>query len=239
LISASRLFQRRARSRRAGFDTGHQQPIGVCGQRQEVAGFGAQSQAAVDQGLLGQHDQLVADRRRGADHDTPQRVERLGAGLDRTAAGDPQCPDHLDRSGLGLRDRRRGLAEDGAGDLLGIEAVGFAVHAAGQPVEAVDLVMTFLSLHLMVKHRQAEVADSQWLEAYERVSSTGWSSEMADAWSILGGLSQQHQSEHWPPWRLVETHRVLDLELGPVGIWDGSDRRSATGHRRARVVGYS
>jgi hypothetical protein len=27
--------------------------------------------------------------------------------------------------------------------------------------------MTFLSLHLMVKHRQAEVADSQWLEAYE------------------------------------------------------------------------
>jgi hypothetical protein len=30
-----------------------------------------------------------------------------------------------------------------------------------------SLVMTFLSLHLMVKHRQAEVADSQWLEAYE------------------------------------------------------------------------
>jgi hypothetical protein len=28
-------------------------------------------------------------------------------------------------------------------------------------------VMTLLSLHLMVKHRQAEVADSQWLEAYE------------------------------------------------------------------------
>ena len=31
-----------------------------------------------------------------------------------------------------------------------------------------SLVMTFLSLHLMVKHRQAEVADSQWLEAYEK-----------------------------------------------------------------------
>ena len=28
-------------------------------------------------------------------------------------------------------------------------------------------VMTGLSLHLMIKHRQAEVADSQWLEAYE------------------------------------------------------------------------
>jgi hypothetical protein len=31
-----------------------------------------------------------------------------------------------------------------------------------------SLVMTFLSLHLMVKHRQAEVVDSQWLEAYEK-----------------------------------------------------------------------
>jgi hypothetical protein len=30
------------------------------------------------------------------------------------------------------------------------------------------VIMTFLSLHLMVKHRQAEVADSQWLEAYEK-----------------------------------------------------------------------
>ena len=36
--------------------------------------------------------------------------------------------DHLDGSGLGLRDRGRGLTEDRAGDLLGIEAVGLAVH---------------------------------------------------------------------------------------------------------------
>ena len=70
----------------------------------------------------------------------------------------------------------------------------------------------------------------------EGVSSTGWSSEMADAWSILGGLSQQHRSEHWPPWRLVETHWVPDLELGPLGVWDGSDRRSAIGHFRARLA---
>jgi hypothetical protein len=42
---------------------------------------------------------------------------------------------------------------------------------------------------------------------------------MADSWSILGGLSQQHQSEHWPPWRLVETHWVPDLELGPLGVF--------------------
>jgi hypothetical protein len=27
--------------------------------------------------------------------------------------------------------------------------------------------MTVLSLHLMAKHRQAEVADSRWLEEYE------------------------------------------------------------------------
>jgi hypothetical protein len=33
-----------------------------------------------------------------------------------------------------------------------------------------SVVMTLLSLHLMVKHRQAEVADSQWLEAYEKNS---------------------------------------------------------------------
>jgi hypothetical protein len=33
------------------------------------------------------------------------------------------------------------------------------------------VVMMFLSLHLMVKHRQAEVTDSQWLEAYEKDSS--------------------------------------------------------------------
>jgi hypothetical protein len=42
---------------------------------------------------------------------------------------------------------------------------------------------------------------------------------MADAWSILGGPSQQHQSEHWPPWRLVETHWVPDLELGPLSAF--------------------
>jgi hypothetical protein len=59
---------------------------------------------------------------------------------------------------------------------------------------------------------------------------------MADSWSILGGLSQQHRSEHWPPWRLVETHWVPDLELVPLGVWDGSDRRSAIGHFRARMA---
>jgi hypothetical protein len=37
---------------------------------------------------------------------------------------------------------------------------------------------------------------------------------MADARSILGRLSKQHRSEYWPPWRLVETHRLPDLELG-------------------------
>jgi len=48
---------------------------------------------------------------------------------------------------------------------------------------------------------------------------------MADAWLSLGGLSQRHRSEHWPPWRLVETHWIPDLELGPLGVWDGPSTR--------------
>jgi hypothetical protein len=42
---------------------------------------------------------------------------------------------------------------------------------------------------------------------------------MADAPSILGRLSKQHRSEHWPPWRLVETHRLSDLELGGLSAF--------------------
>jgi len=54
--------------------------------------------------------------------------------------------DHLDGSGLGLRDRGRGLTEDRASDLLGIEAVGLAVHATGQPVGPVHLHDPFAGL---------------------------------------------------------------------------------------------
>ena len=40
------------------FDRGQEQPVGVVGQREEVIGFGAQSQAAVHQGPLGEVDEL-------------------------------------------------------------------------------------------------------------------------------------------------------------------------------------
>src|SRR5215212_2964283 len=76
---------------------------------------------------------------RGADHDPPQRVEQPGAGLDRTGAGNTQGADYLNCSGLGLRDCGRGLAQDGSGDLFGVEAVGLAVPVPGQPVGPVDL----------------------------------------------------------------------------------------------------
>src|SRR5215213_286826 len=70
-------------------DPGQQQPIGIARQREKVFGVGTQPQAAVDQGPFGQHDQLITQRGWGADHDPPERVERLGAGLHRTGPGHP------------------------------------------------------------------------------------------------------------------------------------------------------
>src|SRR4051794_32230484 len=32
----------------------------------------------------------------------------------------------------------------------------------------ISLVMTFLTIHLLTRHRQAEITDGQWLEAYKR-----------------------------------------------------------------------
>jgi hypothetical protein len=99
-----------------------------------------------------------------------------------------------------------------------------------------SLVMTFLSLHLMVKHRQAEVADGQWLEAYEKEFPAPVG---APRWPMHGRSWADYRNSIDPnisPWRLVETHWVPDLELGPLGVWDGSDHRSATGHLRARLA---
>jgi hypothetical protein len=42
-----------------------------------------------------------------------------------------------------------------------------ATRTARVIASVLSLLMTVLSLHLMAKHRQAEVADSQWLEVYE------------------------------------------------------------------------
>src|SRR5215212_997490 len=52
-------------------DPGQQQPIGIAGQNKEVFGVGTQPQAAVDQGPLGEHHQLVTQRGWGANHDPP------------------------------------------------------------------------------------------------------------------------------------------------------------------------
>lgn len=111
----------------------------MTGQDEESLGLGAKPQTSVDQCALGQDDQLVAQRRRRSDHDTPESVERLGACLDRTGTSDAQRANHLDHPGLGFRDRRRGLAQHGPGDLLGVETVGLAVHSPGQPVGPVHL----------------------------------------------------------------------------------------------------
>ncbi len=62
LISCVERLPAAGQVAQGGLDAGQQQPIGVAGQSEEVVGLGAQPQAAVDQGPLGQHDQLVAQR---------------------------------------------------------------------------------------------------------------------------------------------------------------------------------
>jgi hypothetical protein len=128
---------------KGGLDAGHQQALGVSTQVREVGGFGPKTEAAVDQGPLGERDELVAQRRWGADHDPEQGVESLGSGLDCAAAGDTQSAYHFDHAALGFWCGGRGLAEDGTGDLFGVEAVRLAVHSSGDAVRSVDLDDSF------------------------------------------------------------------------------------------------
>ena len=67
-----------------------------------------------------------------------------------------------------------------------------------------SFLMTVLSLHLMVKHRQAEIADSQWLEQYERqlLSDRGF------PWPMHGTA--------WSDYR-----KRIDRKLGPFGFLRG------------------
>jgi disulfide bond formation protein DsbB len=51
--------------------------------------------------------------------------------------------------------------------LFSIALSGDATRTARAIASVLSLLMTILSLHLMAKHRQAEVADSHWLESYE------------------------------------------------------------------------
>jgi hypothetical protein len=65
-----------------------------------------------------------------------------------------------------------------------------------------SLVMTFLSLHLMVKHRQAEVADSEWLEKYElRFDAPG------------AGLHWPMHGQAWSEYRMG-----VDPKIGRLGV---------------------
>ena len=64
---------------------------------------------------------------------------------------------------------------------------------------------------------------------------------MAHAWSILGELSQQHRSAHWPHWRLVETHWVpiwswglSALGMALPGMWRSYSQRSTVPCSRAQ-----
>jgi hypothetical protein len=69
---------------------------------------------------------------------------------------------------------------------------------------ALSFLMTVLSLHLMVKHRQAEIADSQWLEQYERqlLSDPGF------PWPMHGTAWSDYRKE-------------IDRKLGPFGFLRG------------------
>jgi hypothetical protein len=105
-----------------------------------------------------------------------------------------------------------------------------------------SLVMTFLSLHLMVKHRQAEVADSQWLEAYEEEFPAPVG---APKWPMHGRSWADHRNSINPNiGRLGGLSKLTGFRIWSWGLSafsDGSDRRSAIGHfrvacnQRARV----
>ena len=92
--------------------------------------------------------------------------------------------------------------------------------------------MTFLSLHLMVKHRQAEVADAMARGVREGVSSTS----RAPKWPMHGrSWADYHGTIDPNIGRLGGLSKLTGfrLELGPLGVWAGSDRRSAIGHFHA------
>lgn len=94
-----------------GLDAGREETVGVVDERDQIVALGAQPQASVDEGAFGEHEQLVPQRRRSADHDAEQGVEGLGAGPHRAGPGDAQGADDLDEPGLGLGGCGSGLAE--------------------------------------------------------------------------------------------------------------------------------
>jgi hypothetical protein len=74
-----------------------------------------------------------------------------------------------------------------------------------------SLVMTGLSLHLMIKHRQAEVADSQWLETYENQLPP----------QSPGGLNWPRHGPNWSSYR-----PRIDPNVGQPGfLWRANEFR--------------
>ena len=64
-------------------------------------------------------------------------VDRLSAGFDGAAAGDPQLPHALHHAGRRLRDCLRVTGQHGPGGVLGVDGVGLAAPPAPLPVRAV------------------------------------------------------------------------------------------------------
>jgi len=66
-------------------------------------------------------------------------VERGGAGLDRSSAGDPQGADRFDRPSAGLRRAHRGAGKSCPGGGDSVDRIGLALCAASAAVRPVDL----------------------------------------------------------------------------------------------------
>jgi hypothetical protein len=92
----------------------------------------------------------------------------------------------------------------------------------------------------MVKHRQAEVGDSEWLEAHEEALPRTIGGQQ---WTMHGPSWAGYRKTADPKipvlWSLAETSWVPGLGMGALRGWDRSDRRSRLGHLHVRLLGSS
>jgi disulfide bond formation protein DsbB len=80
-----------------------------------------------------------------------------------------------------------------------------------------SLVMTLLSLHPLIKHRQAEVANSQWLEAYEEEFS---STVGAPKWPMHGRSWADYRNNIDPDiGRLGGLSKLTGFRMGSWSLW--------------------
>jgi hypothetical protein len=135
VISVESCWWRRASERSAC-------AVAVCGGGVRIVGAGGVGSAGgqvADQLGIRERAQLGAQRFGGGDDQRLDLTLRVGALVDRAAAGDPQRGQGLHRATapLGQPVGAPGLGGPGGG--LGIQRVGLAVPAPGRPVGAVDL----------------------------------------------------------------------------------------------------